>query len=347
MKKVPKFRIIGKAPKEEKEKAKKELYDLLFKHLESLPPAVQERVKKFEFPKNEEEILFINFANEETNNLRRKFGLDPYNIPIENYHIIPHEYYEKTSKNSAAETFLNKQALVFDVEELRSNPLYAAALIIHETLHLKGHLTLELQIEDQGNNKREIKKTPYREGVSIRALQKHGMSGNYHEHFEGLHEAIIQYQTKKSFKKLLDLKEMEEYKNWMNSDEAKQIKQKINQENIKRGRGEIAEDNFIWVSKDGKNWKTFSYLKLTEVLDYICEEIQKEFKTKYKNKDEVFEEFLKAHFTGQLLTIARLVEKTFGKRSFRILGNMETSSTSGVLYLETLKKLRSQQIRKN
>jgi hypothetical protein len=48
---------------------------------------------------------------------------------------------------------------------------------------------------------------------------------------------------------------------------------------------------------------------------------------------------LNAHFTGRLLEIGRLVEKTFGKESFRILGNMDTDGKSAVLCFETLKKM--------
>jgi len=54
---------------------------------------------------------------------------------------------------------------------------------------------------------------------------------------------------------------------------------------------------------------------------------------------------LKAHFTGNLLTIKKLVEKTFGKRSFLVLGNMTNDHESGVLHLETLKVFRRDQIR--
>ena len=62
------------------------------------------------------------------------------------------------------------------------------------------------------------------------------------------------------------------------------------------------------------------------------------------NADEVFQEFSNAQFNGRLMTIARLVEGTFGKGSFRILGNMDTDSNSATLCLETLKKLRLQNI---
>jgi len=54
---------------------------------------------------------------------------------------------------------------------------------------------------------------------------------------------------------------------------------------------------------------------------------------------------LKTHFTGRLLPVARLVEGTFGEGSFRLLGNMTTEKQSGILHLESFKKLRAKQIK--
>jgi len=78
----------------------------------------------------------------------------------------------------------------------------------------------------------------------------------------------------------------------------------------------------------------------------VCAEIQKEFPEKFKSADDVYKIFLNAHFTGHLVTIGRLVEKTFGEGSFRELGNMGSDKESGVLCLEFLKKARARQIRK-
>jgi hypothetical protein len=82
----------------------------------------------------------------------------------------------------------------------------------------------------------------------------------------------------------------------------------------------------------------FSYKEQREVLNYICEEISKSMSEKYANPDAVFKEFLSAHFTGRLLPIAKIIEKVFGKRSFRVLSNMNTDIESGILTLEYFQK---------
>jgi hypothetical protein len=45
------------------------------------------------------------------------------------------------------------------------------------------------------------------------------------------------------------------------------------------------------------------------------------------------------------LTIARLVERTFGEGSFRALGSMDAAQDSAILSLETLRRARARQSR--
>jgi len=139
---------------------------------------------------------------------------------------------------------------------------------------------------------------------------------------------------------MLELSELKEEKNWLESDEAKAMKKKLAEKK------QIAEDDIIWIDKnDINNWQAIEYSQQRAVLAYLCSEIQKEFSEQYKNPDDVYKLFLKAHFTGRLPEIAKLVEKTFGKGSFRMLGNMESDPQSGILHLESLRKARMRQIK--
>jgi len=330
MEKAPEFRIIGGASPEKKEQAKKEVEQALFNQFESISPQDREQLEKLEYPKSEKELAFIDFANKETDELMKEAGMDPYDIPAENYHIVPPELYTKVHTGTAT-TAAIKQGIVFNAQYFRDNPVTFGASALHETLHLKGHFSLE--VEEEGE---KVKKTPYREGVTVRALQRHGFHGKYHRHFDGLHEAIVATQEKKLLGKLLELPELTKEKEWLMSDEAKELRKKVAENE------EIPEDDILWVGKKGKNdWASVSYSTQRQVLDYVCTKIQKEFPDQYQSADEVFKEFLKAHFTGQLLPIARLVEKTFGEGSFRLFGNMDHSEESGVLHLESLKKARA------
>lgn len=341
MDKGPEFRIVGGASEEKKEEARKELESALFDHFASLSPKEREKLEKLEYTKSEKEIALINFANEETNRLREEAGLEPYDIPKENYHIVPSEFYKEVGKDGTATTFYTKQGIIFDAEQFRLNPVNFGTASLHETLHLKGHTTFEVEEKDG-----KLEKTPFRVGIGIEAAQKFGLHGKYHSHFDGLHEAIVVTQEKKSFPKILELPMLKKEKEWLMSREAKKIIEGI------REKKNIPKDEFIWVEgeelegwEEGKTgssykWKTFSYYSQRQTLEYLCNEIQGEFPERYKSSDDVFNEFLKAHFTGRLLTVARLVEKTFGEGSFRLLGNMRIDKESGVLHLEALRKKR-------
>jgi len=336
MEKGPEIRIIGEASTEKKEQVKKEIEKALFNHFESLSPQEQEQLKKFEYPKSEKELALIDFANKETPRLMQEAGIESYDVPAENFHIIPPELYKKAAgDNGMATAFNTKQGALFDAQYFRDNPVNFGAVALHEMLHLKAHFSMEVQEEGE-----KINKTPYREGVTVRALQKYGYHGKYHEHFFGLHEAIVAKTEKRLLARLLDCPELAKEKEWLISDEAKEMRRKLAE-----GK-EIPEDDIVWVGKKGKDdWEIILYLQQRNVLNYVCAEIQKQFPDQFQSADDVYKVFLHAHFTGRLLPIARLVKKTFGEGSFRLLGNMDTDGESGVLHLESLKKARARQTR--
>ena len=336
MEKGPKIRIIGRASAEKKEQTRGKIEQALFSHFESLSPREIEQLKKFEYPKSEKELALINFANEETSRLMQEAGIEPYDIPAENYHIIPPELYKKVAGDDGiAVTFNTRQGMFFNAEHFRDNSINFGIAALHESLHLKAHLSMEIQEESD-----KVSETLYREGVTIRALQSHFYHGKDHQHFAGLNEAIVAETEKRLLAKLLDHPELTAEKKWLMSDEAKEMKRKL-VEKI-----EIPEDDIIWIGKKGNDdWEAVSYPRQRDVLSYVCAEIQKQFPNEYQSADDLYKIFLKAHFTGQLLPLGRLVEKTFGEESFRLLGNMDTDSESGVLHLESLKKMRARQTR--
>lgn len=336
MKKGPEIRIIGGASAENKEQAKDEITQALYNHFESFSAQEREQFEKFEYPKSEKELALINFANIETSRLLQEAGIEPYDVPVENYHIMPPEIYKKAAGGGGtATTFNKKQVIIFDAQHFRDNPVNFGAVALHESLHLKSHFSMEVQEEGD-----RVQKTPYREGVTIKALQSHGLHGKYHQHFAGLHEGIVAETEKRLLGKLLDLPELTREKEWLISDEAKEMRKNIAEKN------KIPEDDIIWVGKKGTNdWETVSYLQQRNVLNYVCTEIQKQLSDQYQSADDVYKIFLNAQFTGKLLPIARLVEKTFGEGSFRLLGNMDTERQSGVLHLESLKKARMRKTR--
>lgn len=337
MEKGPEIRMVGGASAEKKEQTKKEMGQALFSHFKSLSPQDKEQFEKFEYPKSEKELALISFVNEETSRLMQEAGIEPYDVPVENYHIIPPELYKKMAgdNNGTANTLYTKQGIIFDAQYFRDNPVNFGAVALHESLHLKAHFSMEVQEKDD-----KVSKTLYRRGVTIQSLQRYGNHGKYHQHFEGLHEGIVAETEKRLLAKLLDRPELAKEREWLISHEAKEMKKKLAEKE------EIPEGDIIWVGKQGENdWEIVTYLQQRDVLNYVCAEIQKQFPDEYQSADDVYKTFLNAHFTGRLLLLAQIVEKTFGEGSFRLLGNMGVDRQSGFLHLESLKKARTRQTR--
>ena len=294
-----------------------------------MPEKVKE-VVKFERQKSEIENILIDFANKETNELLDNLGINTYSIPRENYHIVPTEVFEIATgeKNAFAVSDSSLQGILFSSDVFKSNPLYFGSIALHETLHLKSSMSIELNENDDG-----VEASLFRTGVAVMGSQKSHREGEYKEHFIGLEEAIVATQEKKSFIKILNLPELSKEKDSMTTGYLKELKKYITEKE------NLSEDEIISIDTDG-NYRRFSYLSQRRVLDFVCNEVQKQFSNDYQNAEEVFNEFLKAHFTGQLLPIARLVEKTFGEGSFRILGEMGMTDSSAAVCLESLRDRR-------
>ncbi len=331
MEKIPDLRIVGDASEEAKAKERQTIEARLTDHVASLSETEQKALERLEYPKSPEELSLIDFANEESNRLRAEAGVESYDIPYANYHIIPPESYKKIDPegNSSATSRVTEQGMVFRADYFRGNLVYFGSVAFHETLHLKSHVTFEVSEKDK-----KIKSTIYRQGVTVRATQKKGLNSEYHSHFDGLHEAIVSAQEKISLSNMMQLPVLQTERERLSSEEAVKLKKIISEKK------DIPLDDIIWVGEKENEYETISYSRQRAVLRYVCEEIQKDFSDQYQTPEDVYKEFLKAQFTGQILPIARLVEGAFGEGSFRLLSNMKTDKESGVLTLEALKKER-------
>lgn len=332
MQKGPEIRIIGDVNLEKMEQIRDEFRQALFCQADAMHPQERNTLIKLEYPKSAQELALINFANERISTLREEAGLDSYIIPAQNYHIVPPDFYDQITKGVVgAASLIRKQAAFFNGLTFRKNPVLFGAATFHETLHLMAHLSLEVH-----KNGDTLTKTAYREGVTAHSPH----NSNYHHHFIGLHEAIVAETEKRFIWPMLDLPELAKEKEWLLSAEAMDLKRKVS------GRMKMPESDLIWVDKEaGNDWESVSYAQQRKVLNYVCDEIHEQFPDQYQNSDEVYKNFLNAHFTGRLLPIARAVESTFGAGSFRLLGNMSVEPGSGVLHLESMKKARARHMR--
>jgi hypothetical protein len=332
MEKLPNLDVIGNASEEEKWKFVKRRTHIFTNQLESegLSPEKKRSVEEANFPKSPEQISILNFINEETNKLMVELGIEPFDVPPENFYILPDTNLKELtdSKTGAYEDESQAVGLTY---HLRSSLFRFAYVSYHEMLHFKAR-----QVSEVYKNENKVKNQTYRHGVRAYSTSKKDAEGNWHAHFVGLDEAIVGRQEKLFLSCLLDLPELAEEKVRQNTEEYKLARRKIAEEE------KLPEDEINWIDPlDNKKWNGCGYYYLRRVLEYVCEEIAKEFSDMYEDKEAVFREFLKANFNGNLLTIGRLIEKTFGEGSFRDLGDIKTEGgQTANLILEKLGKMR-------
>lgn len=358
--KEPYFRVAGvqyegdtEEDREEdrkyKEEVRKDYLEKLFSHFNSLTEKQQEILRKNEYPKTEEEKEIIWLANQETDQLMREAGMDYFDIPEENFHIVPpNTYGEITGKQSDSSgiTYPTLQGICLNSHVARESLYKFAEVILHEVLHLKGHTAIQVEQkrrEKEGKPITFLKHKIYRHGLSLYSSWKRDeKTGQEHEHFLGLHEAVVETQAIKSFERLKTHPVFKNDFEWMESGEAQEKKEKIIKDfDFKKGEEEVA-----WIDKDKDVLSSHPYYGPRKTLDYVCDEIQKQFPEKYPDKDAVFKEFINTQFTGILQSVSRPMEKTFGEGSFRRLGDMNPDDESAYLCLEALQKMRAKKTKK-
>lgn len=329
MEKISGLRAIGNGSAENKEKAKEELTKKLYYQNELFSDEEKELLNKIEKEKTIEEKEMITLVNQEINDIRKEMGLDPFTIPMDNYRMMDQDFYEENFEGSSAMMSFPKQVILFDESWMRESLIGFMSTSLHESLHLNGHITLEVNEDSHG----EIETTHSRQGMGVLAVQKKGLHGEFHRHFDGLHEAIVSEQQRRSLENLIHHPMLQKEREILFSEKVESLKNKIVQ-----NYPEVQKEDIVWVSEDGENFQSINYQKPRKVLNFVCNKIFEKFPDNFKSQDEVFKLFLKAQFTGQLLETARLVESVFGEGSFRRLGDMETDNDSAIKTYEALRR---------
>jgi hypothetical protein len=148
--------------------------------------------------------------------------------------------------------------------------------------------------------------------------------------FSSLNEAITEEIVKRYFFK--NAKALSE--NPLFAQEIKQSREVIREHpNAKTNLGEPLFDSDTYyaeikkISDDNKVTtiltKAFTYAKERWALNTLINKLFERNRKNFKNTDEVFEVFEKGMMTGNILPIGRLVDGTFGKGTFRKIGESE------------------------
>lgn len=306
MKKSSFERVVGVIPEGEKErllKSKEEVFDdQIFKELEG-----KEREK------TPDELQLIDLANKITNDLRKKYGLEDFDIPRSNIHVVKKsEWFEKKG------TAYYESSLQSVILCEQSTKIEFAEKVFHEMLHFKSYAAMQLTRSD----KPEI--TEYRIGLIVRT--RDGKKRYFSSLNEAVTEEIVKRYTIEHIKELSNDPFLAE--------EIKQTRETINKyPDIKKNSGEPLFDddifyaNVVEVLEAERSVvvaaKGFSYREERLALNSLINKLFNKNKENFKDQDEVFEIFEKGMITGNILPIGRLIDGTFGKGTFRKIGESD------------------------
>lgn len=310
MEKFPHYKVIGSVEEKHKKQREEELAKFITSDVRlSLNAEELDAVRENEIAKTpEQEALFV-LVDEYINGLMRDLDLETFEFPTHNIFIIKKDKYAQISPNGTALADMGAQRIF--LKERTHNYKLASALF-HEMMHIKGRIVVQLFSSQEDHEK--IDSHIIRAGLGTFSPQrKRGRGDNQGEYLVGIEEAVVARQQAIFNQAIRGWDEFSDVRDKFQSDEGREELKKI-----KEATGTIEED-VIWFDQERKTFDNLGYAPQRAVLDYVCEEISNHLDISF---DDVHREFLRSHFTGHLVGIAKMVEQVFGVGSFRILASM-------------------------
>lgn len=291
-------------------------------------------IGKVEKIKEETDEVIILVADNLTNDILTQYGFETFEIPTRNVHIIKTEEWPDSEADAAAFYDVEKQNICVREGGLNVEKLHS---VIHEMIHFKSYNSLQLLIKKnmKGNISRTNDVKVNRVGFSV-----HSRSGES-KYFSVINEAITEELSKKLIKsgKLANHPVFAEEINT-----TKEIMGRYPVGNIATNIDDIYlakvfnSSNELVSNKVTVGRKEFSYEDERKFLNTLIEEIFDGNREKFKDKQEIFDIFVKTVFGGRLTQIGKLIDETFGRGSFRKIGEVEDTPEDLKELSEFLKK---------
>ena len=331
MEKLSSFeRVVGNISEAEKEQ-------ILRDTGERFDDQVFEELKDKEREKTLKEEQIIAFVNEATNEVRQRYGLENFDIPSDNIHVVTEEMWSE-EKNTA---FFSSKFQAVALREKLSHMAFMKS-VFHEMLHFKSYNSAQITT---GENP-ELDE--YRLGLTVRTRNGKKM------YFSNLNEAVTEEMTKKFASKLL--------RDPVFADEIEQTKEVMSRHSqAVTDSGDLLfddEDVFYAEAEGSKSWREsfdrlfgkrilgsgtvkiivegFTYQPERKVLNTLIDKIFERNLDKFQDREEVFEVFAEGMMTGNILSIGRLVEKTFGKGTLRQIGELDPDTEAQQEFINSL-----------
>lgn len=308
-------KIVGQVPEEEKQKIGEEFRA----KYEDQAPYIKDLEGK-ERPKTADEEQVINLANELTNDLLHRYGLKSVDIFLENVHIIKQSEWWTDKGRAFYKQFVQGIAVV----EQPARIVFLKRML-HELIHLKSYNAAQVGLgagRGVGN---------YR--VGLRSVSRNFQR----DYFEFLNEAITECLTIEMLEKAKsmpffadDLAETEKNKPIYKKETEDELEEEFHFDEdiyyVGRYKGthqeQLGRKFGLIKGKTKYLFEGYGYKPEREVLDILINKILQHH-PEYAGRQQVFDIFVKAVLHGDMMPLGRLIDNTFGRGTFRRLGEFD------------------------
>lgn len=270
-------------------------------------------LKDIEKEKTPAEKEIIALCNTEIDRLRGSYGLPAFHMPEKNIHIIKADQWKVAGKTGLYK--LSRQGIVISAQPSNTQ---TAAILFHEMTHFASYAAMEYQ---------EKQVRDYRLGVEVRS-RPGGLL-----HFVPMNEAVTSELTECFINSQLDQP--------LFADERQQTEElRLGDPSAVDNNGDLLfnDDTYyadVRARPDGVETLftvKFSYPEARQGLRLLCTDLAG--KTGQITED-LYQKFFRGAFNGNILPLAKIIDRTYGQGTFRRLGEQTTEPE----FLETVKQI--------
>lgn len=289
-----------------------------------------ESLIKRERQKTPEELHILTLANSATNEARQQYGLDDYDIPAENIHIIKDKAWGEGKDEKGSFGLYEPELQRIMMREQPSNIIFLM-ISVHELIHFKSYNAI--QVIQEGHGQLGV----YRLGLRIKSRDDNTL------YLDSFNEAVTEELSQRIIQKFsghpLFAKEKEH---------TKKITDQYPDAVRASGKTLFTSDVYYAQLKEeskGKKWlkamgRTFGFKKIIQeepdvlcqemvypqerkVLNTLIDKLYEKNSDQFSDREAIFDIFAKGMLTGNILPLGRLVDGTFGRGTLRRIGELD------------------------
>jgi len=321
-------RILGKKYEDISEEERRSIFEsteIFFKNQKILKKYLTDRFGEnipdkfkvifFEREKSPEELEIIDLVNRYTNDLRNRFGLAELTVPFKNIYIVPSDApWPEGLENSGG--FYNPLGQFIAIHEskiaqLEKPNIIFAKKVFHDMVHFKSYNALK-KLENSSAF-----------GVYRTGLQISNRSDRNETYFGNLDEAIVEELT---IRFLNELKDHPLFKAEL--EKTDRIREYLSGKETAKGESVLSgEEYYLDFDQNSSELHGASMTRRQErkILNTLIDKIYQNNINKFDTKNKIFDLFVKAVMTGNILPLGQLVDKVFGRGTFKKIALLENN----------------------